>query len=862
MEYLDNLNKGLSEKKKLTVEQLRAAYALNMCTVSVSQIVDYNDAYILEQEYDAILNNLNLEQIPKDEALLKILIELLNTITFFRVQEIKKKQIENKYQEQMKNAIWNAIPNLGVIVTSGNPVAICISLATQIGAGYMNYRKAKAQNSIAKADSEIELQIVAIEQFNALKRELFTTAWRLADHYGFDDRLRLTERQIEQYNSILLDPDELRKYARLEAIQDRFQAYPPFWYFYGHTAAYIAEEAEDEKTRAFYIEKAKSHFCHYELMNDFSILREDHLTASFALEFIDLLLLDNHRDSDRINKLLVSAIDNSGNEFDLLQLCAITSLRIGNREIAKKLFKQLVNEDYNKIVNAQLLSCIYVQEMNYPEYEVLGMRVPAQYLFPMPLREEKNIDELQAQFETRQRKLLKEKFKLTLKAVSSQYAQKMNRKLSVFDLNDDYEDDYFADDDRGKRLRHTKAARVLNDETRKNYYLDRLRTISLPVVYTDVADDMLQNILNVSIFKSEGLRKKAVEITANSLRTFKDQINDCQEKADTYSFSMREYDVLQSIGISVLMKDTLDMLYRSACNTIDNAIGTELMSLDGNLFKLCNMLSIPVPEIETGNQGLIKEHTDDIPHLSVNLFGSGAYVAQKETDHLKKMAEYTKKLLSQVRISDNVTLLYREVSDVAFDNYFNNGIFDEYPILYANSVAVVQHFNEKYDLIFTVDSIVYLYKGQVKKKVPYEEISLQKDKLNLWGIKIKSTDVDLNGLFGVIRSIRGKYINDSSQRHEYVGTKADVKMLNAWFKNASCDSIEGTEMVYAKPEQNLLDSLGIVLEESDWSNCLLQFIYDTQNKLVLEYRIVEFEELTPKFEEKLKQSGGLIRLGY
>ena len=39
-------------------EKLKAAYALNMCTVSVSQIVDYNDEYILEQEYEAILNNL------------------------------------------------------------------------------------------------------------------------------------------------------------------------------------------------------------------------------------------------------------------------------------------------------------------------------------------------------------------------------------------------------------------------------------------------------------------------------------------------------------------------------------------------------------------------------------------------------------------------------------------------------------------------------------------------------------------------------------------------------------------------------------------------------------------------------------
>ena len=52
MEYLDNLNKILPEEKKLSEKQLRAAYALNMCTVSVSQIVDYNDSYILDQEYD------------------------------------------------------------------------------------------------------------------------------------------------------------------------------------------------------------------------------------------------------------------------------------------------------------------------------------------------------------------------------------------------------------------------------------------------------------------------------------------------------------------------------------------------------------------------------------------------------------------------------------------------------------------------------------------------------------------------------------------------------------------------------------------------------------------------------------------
>ena len=68
-------------------DKTRAAYALNMCMVSVSQIVDYEDTNVLDQEYDAILNNLNLEKIPKDEALLHILRQLLDTITYFKIQE-------------------------------------------------------------------------------------------------------------------------------------------------------------------------------------------------------------------------------------------------------------------------------------------------------------------------------------------------------------------------------------------------------------------------------------------------------------------------------------------------------------------------------------------------------------------------------------------------------------------------------------------------------------------------------------------------------------------------------------------------------------------------------------------------------
>ena len=38
--------------------------------------------------------------------------------------------------------------------------------------------------------------------------------------------------QVTQYNEILMDPDDFRRYERLDSIKDKFIAYPPFWYFF------------------------------------------------------------------------------------------------------------------------------------------------------------------------------------------------------------------------------------------------------------------------------------------------------------------------------------------------------------------------------------------------------------------------------------------------------------------------------------------------------------------------------------------------------------------------------------------------------------------------------------------------------
>ena len=356
-------------------DQLKAAYALNLCTVSVSQIVDYKDLNVLEQEYELILNNLNLHNMPKDQALLHILRQILDTVTFFRIYEGDKMMLEKKYQQKIKNAIWNAIPSFA-LVAFGDPYTFAMSMIASVGMGYMNYRKEKANTLTEREEQEWTLQRSAIEQFNALRRELFDTAWRLSDSYEFDDKYRLTESQISQYNSILIDSISLRKYERLDSIKDNFEAYPPFWYYLANAAmdvvnVYKNETAFGDNISAInkYTQLAEQNYQKY-LDKDIDLLRNNYIRSACDLEYAALLLDSLPRIEEnekklrlrKINYLIDDAIKHCGSKLDILQIASIYYLKINKAEEATKHLRKLVIENYNTKTNSQLLSFIYLQE--------------------------------------------------------------------------------------------------------------------------------------------------------------------------------------------------------------------------------------------------------------------------------------------------------------------------------------------------------------------------------------------------------------------------------------------------------------------------------------------------------------------
>lgn len=412
----DSLSVNPSSVNPFERKKLKAACALNMCMVSLSQIVDYQDLEVLKMEYDSILNNLNLEAVVKDDALLKALQAIMDACHFYILHARDKEMLKRKQQARLKGALGNALGggNVIAIFGSGNPWAIAAGAATMIGVGAVNY---KSQRDKAKLENEIDewhLERSALEQLHNLRRTLFETAWRFAEKFNYPDSYRLTEKQISVYNDIIRNPDPQTRYESLWLIRDNFRAYPMFWYYLGRAAletsdAFRPDAKDGERKRQIaygegdgtlqevYRRKAIDAYetfkkCH--MGNE--LMREDVLAASAYLDHAQLCdpakpselyqILDDVNRAYRIAPLDEEVVQSCA--FRYLQLFELSDrLKDFNDDEGKRLLNDtdiasiprqaaeclrfLLDRDFNAEVNGRALSRLYKLTENREEYLVV-----------------------------------------------------------------------------------------------------------------------------------------------------------------------------------------------------------------------------------------------------------------------------------------------------------------------------------------------------------------------------------------------------------------------------------------------------------------------------------------------------------
>lgn len=624
-------------------DQLKAAYALNLCTVSVSQIVDYKDLNVLEQEYELILNNLNLHNMPKDQALLHILRQILDTVTFFRIYEGDKMMLEKKYQQKIKNAIWNAIPSFA-LVAFGDPYTFAMSMIASVGMGYMNYRKEKANTLTEREEQEWTLQRSAIEQFNALRRELFDTAWRLSDSYEFDDKYRLTESQISQYNSILMDSIPLRKYERLNSIKDNFEAYPPFWYYLANAAmdvvnVYKNETAFGDNISAInkYTQLAEQNYQKY-LDKDIDLLRNNYIRSACDLEYAALLLDSLPRIEEnekklrlcKINYLIDDAIKHCGSKLDILQIASIYYLKINKAEEATKHLRKLVIENYNTKTNSQLLSFIYLQETvfdtnkfipNTLKYKELVQFTDRTNLIPWVDSEKeltkdhlRNINEL---FLNNQKNKLYSYFEAIVNTIFHKEIISYNKELynrHYMDANDAF----FEDTINAIKERDEEYKKLYSREDKWKRFTAELSGNTIIISLNKHINKLLRSLdklvqvafnLNIDPEKDlasikEVLTKKHISFKEISFDEAKSSITDesiiqqikyLKNKIEKNEFDFEDYLRLSSLTLTIIMEKFIEdfvMNFWTKVIAPKNAY-KELVNIESNFSDFCNVEGLP-----------------------------------------------------------------------------------------------------------------------------------------------------------------------------------------------------------------------------------------------------------------------------
>ena len=741
------LEKKTVEKEYNDEEKLRAAYALNMCMVSISQIIDYDDMVILEQEYEAILNNLNLEMMPKDEALLKIIKQILDTITFFRIQEGDKEIIEREYQQKTKNAIWSAVPNFGLIISGGSVAGMAISLASQVGIGYMNYRRAKSENALNYDKQIWQLQRSAIEQFNGLRRELFDTAWRLADTYKFPDKYRLTERQISQYNEILMDSDEIRKYERMTTVKENFVAYPPFWYHYGSTANHIARNYElslSDDSRDNYKNEARTSFEQFWKSNKFTLLREDMLASACALEHIDLL--DPKADRERIGELINKAVASSGNANDILQLCAMAYLRIDEKISAARLLRILVNENYNKVVNAQLLSAIYVfaiiigedSQKNRADYELLSTRVDSECLYRLPDKEYYHMDSLEEEFIDRQEDILLNKYDYTVTEYVSKLEIKFAKIIPSIDEKRVKPDSYYSVERIGERVQEYKS--IYYDKNKSKILNDYI----LRVLHCDYFEKFF-DLLNVAfddLAELEGIRDWQVlsAIIEKSIADQSQMLTKIQKNMDNSFIDVDDYFNLLILPPMVLKEFVSELKNQIKMSFLGRSNMAELARADSVVQEFCNRHDISEYDAKDSNTNNV--FSVGRKRFSFELLGDEGKSFYRKQERNKRVEEIIRNHVEDIKtISEKSDVYFRDTSSTDFNSYMSKCRSKDKIHICQDVVAV---FDDKtrhnVDIMFTVDAIVPVIRGSIKTPIPYLYIGSGKNESK----NIKASDM-ING---------------------------------------------------------------------------------------------------------------------
>lgn len=313
--------------------QLQVLQSLNQIAVSLSHILSYNDKVVLDQEYNTIINNLNLNKIP-DADIINLLQELMDLLTSSKIQEHEKAYLSRNYeknvQTELKRRLRKRILETDVLL---NPYMGVLNAMLNVGSFYFNYRDRMEEYRKEREEAAWKIEVSTLQGLNNFYKKLLKYSWELMRRYQLPDEWRLNEKQLTDYTAVLKESDIGRRYRKLERLESAFQKFPPYWYYRGQSAYEMGEKKE-----ALYC------FSQFQSIHQ-GILRKDPFAASTAMHKV--MLTVQEASPAEIKRDLEVVLANSDDEdWGNILFAALHYARLGDREMAGRLILRNLDNGY------------------------------------------------------------------------------------------------------------------------------------------------------------------------------------------------------------------------------------------------------------------------------------------------------------------------------------------------------------------------------------------------------------------------------------------------------------------------------------------------------------------------------------
>ena len=307
------------------------AVLVNYCKVSLTKIVDNADKVVLDEEYDAIINNIDVTRVRDDETA-DLFKRMLTCLIEKRLRDEEREQVREIFNQQMDNAIYEAFSSPGsVFASGGTPIGIAASALQSLVSGYFNYKRSITRYKTQLNKELWQLKKDELQELTTLRGWFFDTEYTLYKRYNLPDRLRLSEKQVQTLSTTLSNPDLPARIRLLEGYKSDFEAYPAFWFYLGLAYQQLGNKPQALKCYAHFDDIYKP------------ILREDAISAAVSIN--RLQLLDPAHDKSRIAKNLHNIEDNNKYyyKWEQILLAALAYAQIGDYGSAQQLIQRNID---------------------------------------------------------------------------------------------------------------------------------------------------------------------------------------------------------------------------------------------------------------------------------------------------------------------------------------------------------------------------------------------------------------------------------------------------------------------------------------------------------------------------------------